>query len=249
MSFNTIRGVIVGLSFGGAVFVFAQNQTTTAPVQTSWTFDRLDSIGSSPTKVEGNPKLIDTPLGKGVEFDGVDDVIFVDRHPLAGAETWTFEAIFRPDGGEFAQRWFHLAERDVKTGLLAPLGYPQNRDMNQRFLFELRTRDGQWWLDAFVTGGGINDYRSLLLLEDHKHPVRQWYAVAQTYDGKTHRSYVNGVLQGELPLSAYKPMGAGGAAIGARANKSDYFKGAVRQARFTPSALSPDQFLRVAAQP
>lgn len=118
----------------------------------------------------------------------------------------------------------------------------------QRFLFELRTRDGQWWLDAFVTGGASNDYRSLLLLEDHKHPVGRWYAVTQTYDDKTHRSYVNGVLQGELPLSAYKPMGPGGAAIGARANKSDYFKGAVRQARFTSSALSPDQFLRVPAQ-
>jgi hypothetical protein len=169
--------------------------------------------------------------------------LFIDQHPLEGAPAFTFEVIFRPDGGnDFAQRWFHLAERDVNTGLLAPAGYPQNPDTNARFLFELRTKDGQWWLDAFVTGTG---YRSLLLFEDKKHPVGQWYHVAQTFDGKMHRSYVNGVLQGELALNAYKPMGSGAASVGTRINRVNYFKGALRQARFTPRALAPDEFLKL----
>ena len=107
-----------------------------------------------------------------------------------------------------------------------------------RFLFGGRPR--QWWLDAFVTGAG---YRSLLLFENKKHPVGRWYHVAQTYDGKMHRSYVNGELQGELALSLYKPMGPGAASVGTRINKVNYFKGAVRLARFTARALTPDQFL------
>ena len=134
---------------------------------------------------------------------------------------------------------------DVNTGRLAPEGYPQNPDTNARFLFELRTKDGQSWLDAFVTGAG---YRSLLLFEDKKHPVGQWYHVAQTYDGKIHRSYVNGVLQGELALSAYKPMGPGATSVGTRINRVKYFKGALRQARFTRRALAPDQFLKLSTR-
>src|SRR6476659_10065929 len=90
-----------------------------APKQITWTFDRLDKIGGLPVKVEGNPKVVDTPVGKAIEFDGVDDAIWIEQHPLAGAAQFTFEAIFRPDGGAVEQRWFHLAERDPKTGLLA----------------------------------------------------------------------------------------------------------------------------------
>ena len=72
--------------------------------ETVWTFDRLENIGGVKTTVEGNPKVVDTPIGKAIEFDGVDDAIWIEKHPLAGAATFTFEAIFRPDGGAFEQR-------------------------------------------------------------------------------------------------------------------------------------------------
>ena len=171
-----------------------------------WTFDRLENIGGVKTTVEGNPKVVDTPLGKAIEFDGVDDAIWIEKHPLAGAATFTFEAIFRPDGGAFEQRWFHLAERDPKTGLLASADHPKTgQDANPRFLFELRTVENNWYLDAFVNGPG---YNHALIFKDKLHPVGQWYHVAQTYDGKMFRSYVNGVLQGEAEI-AFKPQGEG----------------------------------------
>ena len=85
------------------------------PATTVWTFDRLSDIGGHPTTVEGAPVLIDGPGGKAVKFDGVDDALFIDNHPLAGAERFTFEAVFRPDGGAFEQRWFHLQEDDAAT--------------------------------------------------------------------------------------------------------------------------------------
>ena len=207
-----------------------------------WTFDRLDAIGGSKTTVEGAPKIVDTPLGRAIEFDGVDDAVWIEKHPLAGAGTFTFEAIFRPDGGAFEQRWFHLAERDPKTGLLASADHPATgQDANARFLFELRTVGDRWYLDAFVNGPG---YSQALMFKDKLHPIGQWYHVAQTYDGKTFRSYVNGVLQGEAEV-AFTPQEEGATSLGARINRRNYFKGAIRLARFTTRALPPSEFLTV----
>jgi len=230
--------VVVACAITTAPWPAAQN----APRQTTWTFDRLDKISGLPVKVDGNPKVIETPLGKAVEFDGVDDSIYIDQHPLAGAEQFTFEAIFRPDGGATEQRWFHLAERNPATGQLVTLTGSSTQDANARFLFELRVINGnQWCLDAFVAGPG---YSRALLLRDKLHPTGQWYHVASTYDGKMFRSYVNGELQGEAEL-AFKPHGPGGTSVGTRMNHVNYFDGAVRQARFTPRALTPDQFLKM----
>ena len=149
----------------------------------------------------------------------------------------TFEAIFRPDGGATEQRWFHLAERNSTTGALA--GEP---DTNSRFLFELRVVNGeQWYLDAFVHGPGFN---KALMFPDKLHPIGRWYHVAQTFDGKMFRSYVNGQLEGEAEVS-FTPQAPGGASIGTRINRRNYFCGAIRKARFTNAALSPDQFMKL----
>jgi len=239
MNCRTLSLIVVACLIAAAVGAAAQN----ASRQTTWTFDRLDTIGGLPVKVEGNPKVIDTPLGKAVEFDGVDDSLYIDQHPLAGAEQFTFEAIFRPDGGAAEQRWFHLAERNAATGQLVTVTGSSTQDANARFLFELRVVNGdQWCLDAFVAGPG---YNRALLFRDKLHPIGQWYHVASTYDGKVFRSYVNGELQGEAEV-AFKPQGGGGTSVGTRMNHVNYFKGAVRQARFTSRALTPDQFLKAA---
>src|SRR5438552_10429813 len=113
----------------------AGRATQNAPRQITWTFDRLDAIGGLPVKVDGGPNVIETPLGKAIEFDGVDDSIYIDQHPLAGEEQFTFEAIFRPDGGAAEQRWFHLAERNPATVELVTAGRTATQDSNARFLF------------------------------------------------------------------------------------------------------------------
>src|SRR6267142_5200988 len=138
MNRSALPLIVIAYVIAAAAGRAAQN----APGETTWTFDRLDKIGGLPVKVEGNPKVIETPLGKAVEFNGVDDSIYIDQHPLAGAEQFTFEAIFRPDGGATEQRWFHLAERNPATGELVTAGRTATQDSNARFLFELRVIDG-----------------------------------------------------------------------------------------------------------
>jgi len=196
-----------------------------------WTFDRLDEIGGHAVKAEGGPRLTDSPWGQATSFDGVDDALFIENHPLAGASRFTFEALFRPDGGAHEQRWFHLQETPPPD---AGPDWP-----GTRFLFEIRVFGEQWCLDAFTKGPG---YNHTLIFPDKLHPVGAWAHVAQTFDGATYRSYVNGRLEGEAPL-AFKPQGPGASSIGCRFNRVNYFNGAVRAAAFSRSALTPDQFV------
>ncbi len=199
-----------------------------------WTFDNLTKIGGAPVEVLGHPKIIKTRLGKAIQFNGVDDGIFIGKHPLAGAQIFTFEAIFRPDsGGAPEQRWFHLAEQDPKTGA----------DTDSRFLFETRTIGNQWCLDAFVHTPTAD---KAILLRDQLHSLDAWHHVAMVYDGSEFRSYVDGVPQGKADVK-FGPQGTGHTAVGMRANKVFFFKGAVRQAKFTRRALAPEEFMKVPA--
>jgi len=237
VTFKTIlRGSVAALailaalqlgSIGGAVM----NQPSESVM---WTFDRLENIGGHKTTVLGQPKIIDSPVGKAVEFDGVDDALFIDNHPLAGAKTFTWEAIFRPDGGQREQRWFHPSEQDPHTGA----------DTDNRMLFEIRVVDNQWYLDSYVQSGTES---KALMNRTALHPLGAWHHVASVYDGQEFRNYVDGVQEGSAQLRL-APHGPGHASVGVRINKVFYFKGAVRLARFARKALSPSEFLRSPAQ-
>jgi hypothetical protein len=191
-----------------------------------WTFDRLDRIGDHQTTILGNPRLVETTIGQAVEFDGVDDALVVDVHPLAGAETFTWEAIFRPDGGQTEQRWFHL----------------QESGSDDRMLFEIRVIDGQWCLDSY---GHSGDAQKALMDRTRLHPLGAWYHVAAVYDGHRFSNYVNGILQGAADIR-FAPQGPGRSSIGVRMNLVNYFKGAIHLARFSRRPLVPAEFLKVA---
>jgi len=204
-----------------------------AKAQEVWRFDQTASLGGHPTKVLGSPKVIDTPMGKAVAFNGVDDALFVDVHPLAGAATWTWEMIFKPDAdGKPEQRIFHLQSVDAATGTDIP---------NERMLFEIRIHDGQWCLDSFATAGGQS--RALLNC-DKKYPFGKWYRVTAVYDGKMLHNYVGDELQGEGELQL-RPELPGRASVGTRIDLRDYYKGAMFEARFTRSALDVKDFLKI----
>ena len=206
--------------------------------QTTWRFDNLKRVGGFAVTTEGAPRLVEGPRGKAVQFDGKGSSLFIDGRPLVGAATFTAEVIFRPEGGPFAQRFMHIAETDPMTGL--DTGPPGGGDTNGRFMFEIRVADGSWYLDTYVNSKAGS---KALLFEGKRHPLNRWYAVAQTYDGKTYRAYVDGVLQGEADV-AFTPHGPGHVRVGARMNREYYFTGSVAEARFTDRALAPDQLLK-----
>ncbi|WBO22926.1 LamG-like jellyroll fold domain-containing protein [Sphingomonas abietis] len=195
-----------------------------------WTFDSLDDVGGMPVRSIGSPGLTPSPWGPAMAFDGTHDALLVDRHPLAGAGRFTFEALFRPDGGAFQQRWFHLESCDAATD---PPGTSATRMM-----FEIRVVGENWYLDAFVTGPG---YKQPLMMPAMLWPIGRWHHVAQSYDGQIYRSFLNGHLQASAAID-FTPQGPGRASIGARLNGVDHFRGAVRAAHFSRRALRPSQF-------
>lgn len=197
-----------------------------SPSSETWRFDRLDRLGKHPTQIEGAPRVIDTPHGKAVSFDGVRDAIFVDVHPLAGAETFTLEVIFRPAAdGRPEQRFFHLQETGSQT----------------RLLLETRLLPGGWCLDSFAA----SSKGSQTLIDRQKlHSLGQWHHVAMVYDGKTFRHFVDGVSQGHADV-ALAPQAAGRTSVGVRINRVDYFKGEILTARMTRGALPVSAFLPV----
>lgn len=192
---------------------------------TVWKFDNLAKIGGYPVTLLGHPRVIDTDKGKAVQFNGVNDAMFLDVHPLAGARAFTWEVIFHPDlGGQPEQRFFHLQENGTDT----------------RMLFEIRVIGEKWFLDSFALSGKES---KALFNQDHLHPLGKWYHVAAVYDGKVYRNYVDGIEENKAELHL-DPQGPGKTSVGVRINRVDYFKGAVRIARMTDQALTPDRFLK-----
>ena len=191
----------------------------------TWKFDNLTNIGGHAVTVLGAPKVIETPEGKSIQFNGVNDALFLEVHPLAGAAAFTWEVIFRPDSdGPAAQRFFHMQENGTQN----------------RYLFETRIINKQWCLDSFAaTSAGSRALMDTALL----HPADRWYHVAVTYDGEVYKNYVNGKTQVHAAVKL-APQGPGRTSVGVRINKVDYFKGAILLSRMTRRALSPAEFLK-----
>jgi len=191
-----------------------------------WNFDSITQIGGHAVTAEGHPSVISTPAGKAVQFSGVEDALFLDVHPLAGAETFTWEVIFRPDvGGAAEQRFFHFQENGADT----------------RMLFEIRVIADSWCLDSYALSGTEG---KALMDRGKLHPLGVWHHAAAVYDGHEFRNYVDGVLEGAAEVHL-APQGQGRTSVGTRINRRDYFKGAVLAARMTPRALPPAEFLKV----
>lgn len=222
---DLLKGALATALVSALIGMIVFGQKASEPGAEVWRFDRLDRIGGYPTTVLGAPRIIETPFGTAVEFDGVDDALLVEVHPLAGAQMFTWEAIFRPDGGNREQRWFHLQEAGSEN----------------RMLFEIRVAGDRWFLDSFnssATGSRA------LMNKERLHPLGAWYHVAAVYDGKMFSNYVNGVQEGAAEIEL-APQGPGRSSIGVRINLIDYFKGAIHSARFTRTALSPGEFMKI----
>lgn len=219
-----------------ALVVLASAIAASAQQPGVWRFDNVNKIGGVQPVAVGSPKVIDTDIGKAIHFEGnntAGDALFVPALPLTGALDYTLELIFRPSSkGQTEQRILHLQEDGTQS----------------RRMFEIRIHDDKWCIDTVAVNqvSGEPMHSGIMLNCDAQHlfPLDRWYAIATTYDGKMLRTYVNGILQGEVAV-ALLPLGKGGTSIGTRYTKRDYFTGDMFSARFSSKALAPDEFLRV----
>jgi hypothetical protein len=211
--------------------------------QEVWAVDSLTRIGGRPVTVAGRPKVIRWQGGRAVAFDGTNDSLFVKGRPLVGADRFTIEVLIRPDGGEFEQKFLHVAETDPASGLdVRAVG--DDHDANNRIMFELRaTKDGFYPDGVIVSTAG----KAVLATPERLSSLGQWHVVAQSFDGTHYRTYVDGVLQGEV-ATRFAPQGPGNVRIGARMERLHHFKGAIARIRFTDRALAPADLMRVGSR-
>jgi hypothetical protein len=226
ISDKPVEGISISSFIDAMSMLIRALDTSDEPVV--WRLDNLETIGGHAVTITGAPRIIDTPGGKALEFDGIDDGIFFDVHPLQGATEFTVEVVFNPyQDGAAEQRFFHMQE-DASDA---------------RVMFETRLVEGErWFLDTFIKSG---EQRVTLFAENHAHEIGPWRHAAIVVDGATMRHYVDGQLELSAPL-LYSPQGSGRTSLGVRINKVHWFKGAIRTARFTPRVLVPDEFLTAA---
>jgi len=238
-----VKTIVLAAMFVGGFGAAAQAQDSTV-----FKFDNLSRIGGLTPKVEGKPQLVDSPLGKAMAFNGKDTVLTFSERPLVGAKAFSEEVIIHPDGGEdgTSQRVTHIAETDPATGLDARPDYTGHNDPNPRIMTELHVTKGQWYLHVYMRS---KSGPQVLQFAQKLHPFGAWYALAMTYDGKTFRSYVNGVQEGQADVAWTPQQGPGRMAVGTRMDhttylKGSYFKGTLAEARFSTRALSPSELLK-----
>jgi len=200
-------------------------QNYSANSQVIWRLENLDTIDGNRLTVVGDPKVIETANGKAIEFDGVDDGLILDVHPLAGMTAFTVEVVFSPyEDGAAEQRFFHM----------------QENSSDERVMFETRlVGNKQWFLDTFINSNG---QKVPLYAIDNKHDTGSWYHAAIVVDGVTFKHYVNGQLDLSEALQ-FEAQQSGQTSLGVRLNKVNWFKGAIRTVRFTPWVLAPEEFL------
>jgi hypothetical protein len=184
--------------------------------------------GHSPS-VLGAPSAGESELGPTVCFDGKDDALLFPVNPLQGLSEFTIEVAFKPDpDGETEQRFLHVQEGGTEN----------------RALLELRlTRDGSFYLDTFLRSG---DEKLTLAVDKQLHPAGRWYWAALTYKGEQMSHYVNGVKETEGKIK-FAPLNAGQMSLGVRLNRVSWFKGCVREVRFSATALPQAELQRIAA--
>ncbi len=207
-----------------SLLIGAEERSRPQMEQITWDLDNLETVHGIPIETLGAPKVINTPEGKAIEFDGRDDGLLIPQNPLKGWSEFTVEVLFRPDpGGLEEQRFFHIQESGSDNRVLLETRLPNER---------------HWFLDTFIKSG---KHELTLYAKEYLHPLGQWHHAALVRDRSKVTHYVNGKkeLSQSMPFS---PLGDGQVSVGVRMNKVYWFKGAIRLVRFYPRALRPEEF-------
>lgn len=195
---------------------------TAGPPPIVWKLENVSRVGDHVTSVIGSPRVVGEGDESAICFDGTSDAIFLPHNPIAEWRQFTIEALIKPDAtGPEEQRFLHIQDERAS-----------------RLLLETRlTEKREWALDTFLLASP--EVRLTLLDREKVHPAEQWHWVALSFDGETMAHYVNGKEELDGPI-AFRPMTSGRMSLGVRLNKVSWYKGCIREVRFTPRALAAE---------
>ena len=165
-------------------------RSATAGDATIWAIDSVSSIGGHDVTVFGSPRIIDTPAGKAVEFNGDGDGLLIPGcNPCEGLASFTAEMIFMPySNGPQEQRFFHMQESGEGNGNRVLLetrtnGWtdsPPPDGTSSQSGDELVTLPADvWFADACLQSAGPSVGEKNLAIQfatNCTHPVDTWYA-------------------------------------------------------------------------
>ena len=176
-------------------------------------------------KFEGAPKWVDGKFGPALEFDGETDYVAVaDDDALDLAENITLMAWFSPNDVLTSRR---LMVKNDSIFVIFDFGNTNSID----FLVKPE--------NTFAESKTTN------------WTVGEWYHFAGTFDGKTMKVYVNGMLEGEaannVPIAPSDlELWIGGDDYG---RPSDFFPGKIDEVRLYEKALSEAQIQKAMNTP
>ena len=181
-----------------------------------WPGDRSanDFIGANHGVLTNGAAFTDSAkVGPAFIFDGVDD--YVATPSMNIGSNFTVELWINPTT---AAGYEELIGNNASSANFGVLYFVNDRV--------------EYWqsggIKAFTPGNSV--------------PLNTWTHVALVYDGTTMRHYVDGKEELSGPLTI-EPLTAGRTSMGVRMNRVFWFKGAIRKARFTRSALAPKDFM------
>jgi hypothetical protein len=214
--------VVVLFVVGWLVVVSSEAKLDPKAAMGIWLFDEIkDNVAKDSSdnkndgKLMGNPKEVDGKFGQALEFNGVADYIDLPPLPEQTDEPLSVTALIKWGGSTATTRgvW----------------GYTNVATVNCHF--EIQAAGMRLRL------GGINKTGMT------SPPVKEWAAVAFTYDGNTERYYLNGVEVGSNAGKTGTVFGAE-AALGHIVGVSDagrFFDGLIDEAAIFNETLAEDE--------
>ncbi len=200
-----------------------------------WELTSLTDIAGYSVTLNGEPALVKSEKGDAVFFDGINDALFIDKNPFGDTKEFTFEVLFKPEGG---QPNIGNEPRFVCFWDPEDAGGP-------RMTIEIRvTPDNQWYFDGFLK----TDKEDLTLIDATKtHPTGDWMHAAVTYKDNTFTTYVNGQqeLTGTIGYTSKVFNTHGKTSVGARYNLTRYYNGLIKAIKVTHAALPPADFFSI----
>ncbi|MET0237259.1 MAG: LamG-like jellyroll fold domain-containing protein [Kibdelosporangium sp.] len=177
--------------------------------------------------LSGGHRVTGGKYGRGLWFDGVDDIVTAYRDPAFGTPQFTVEAWTLPSS--FRDRWQTAVSLEHPSGD----GY------------RLSVSSPDKGAGAAVTVAGQEN----VLTTDNFLSVDNWTHTALAFDGKEMRLYLNGVLMDSSAVTGQPHAAGGSLRIGGRSDVDQYLHGILDEVRVYNRSLTQAEIAADMTQP